>query len=602
VCSSDLGSTVCVLSDGRETEVPRASSTRELVGLAKAAGVRIHAVSLGSEGRPADVSLRATLDRQLVFESMPVSIRVAVDQVGYEGRRATVRVLSRNPEARVLAEKMVTLGDHAGATLEFVPEPRSPGEAPIVVREYRVRVEPLPGESDVENNERRVFVQITGQRIRVMVIENEPSWDTRFVIRALERDPQVELTSVLGLGVLHKNIGGRTVKIPRRLIRRHSAGGYLRAENTDGVLSAESLAEQDVIVLGRGINGLLTEENARAMAARVAETGGNVIFLRVPPAPVDSPVARALEGISPVKWTSDLERGGVVRVSDDAGAIAPLDAFVSTDGGDVMAELPGVRAVTRIDGARSFSTMWLTHEDAGETQAAIAHARVGRGQALAVMTEGLWRWALLPENLGAHDSVYQMFWSRTVRWLALGGDFLPGQAVSLSSSAVFAAPGETVTAIVRTRTADELVGDLQLVHIDPDGKESSVAFAVDEAERSMRLGTVLASGEGVHEFRLDTPHLLPPTQSVRFAVYDDRAELRDTSADQELLRAIASGTGGEVLAIDERDRLADLLELEKVVREEDVKYARLIAWDSPWLFGVIVLLLVGEWIWRRAIA
>jgi len=193
------GSTVCVLSDGRETEVPRASSTRELVGLAKAAGVRIHAVSLGSEGRPADVSLRATLDRQLVFESMPVSIRVAVDQVGYEGRRATVRVLSRNPEARVLAEKMVTLGDHAGATLEFVPEPRSPGEAPIVVREYRVRVEPLPGESDVENNERRVFVQITGQRIRVMVIENEPSWDTRFVIRALERDPQVELTSVLGL-------------------------------------------------------------------------------------------------------------------------------------------------------------------------------------------------------------------------------------------------------------------------------------------------------------------------------------------------------------------------------------------------------------------
>src|SRR5690606_1143757 len=98
----------------------------------------------------------------------------------------------------------------------------------------------------------------------------------------------------------------------------------------------------------------------------------------------------------------------------------------------ILTELPGLIAATRVEREKAASLVLLRQAPAdGQTpgMAAVAHARVGRGRVMAVMGEGLWRWAMLPPDRAALDPVYDLFWSRAVRWLATGGEFLPGQDV-----------------------------------------------------------------------------------------------------------------------------------------------------------------------------
>lgn len=591
------GSTVVVLSDGRSTSPRR--DIGELVGLARASSVRVHAVPVGEPSSATDVRLRAAPARDLVFESMPVDIDVSLDQAGYDGRRATVRVLDETGE-RTLASRTVTLDARTDLTISVPGIDLPPGSGTSGVRELRVRVDALTGEADDANNERRVFVRVTGERIRVALLEGAPSWESRFLARTLAKDPQVELTTVTGVGTSETRRDGQRVVTPRRIVRLPGASGEVTAAG--GVASdrmiERAIAESDIVVLGTRIDAVLTPGLAERLATRTSDDGGAVIFLSAPPAPLGSPVASALDPIAPINWTDAVLPGGALTPSPGADAYPPVGTLAG-EGGAVLTDLPGMRAVTRTDGARSVTTLWLTDtSDEGESRAALAHARVGRGQSLALLSEGLWRWALTPGSLDAHDAVYREFWARTVRWLALGGDFLPGQGVSFRADRTLVSPGERVSVTVRARTRDDLLAVERLEHVTPDGTITNVRLREDASDTNALRASVSPLAEGVHELRLHES--TGGVRTIRFAAHDDSDELRDVSPDTALLRAIAEGTGGELLPLDGRDRLLELLEQDRAARATEVRTARTIAWDSPWLFAAIVGLLLIEWLWRRA--
>ena len=72
---------------------------------------------------------------------------------------------------------------------------------------------------------------------------------------------------------------------------------------------------------------------------------------------------------------------------------------------------------------------------AGETgPPAIVTMNLGRGTVAAILGEGLWQWSLLSKDKHDLAGFYDTFWSNLVRWLAMGGDFQPGQQVALNLS------------------------------------------------------------------------------------------------------------------------------------------------------------------------
>jgi len=625
-------SDIVVLSDGIDTD---GRSLAPIAPQAVASGVRIHAFVPGADAQPPDVSLSAMVDNPLVYEGQPVSLKLRIRQRGYEGRsvRLVVREISGESGSgegrqRLITERTIVLDSPMELDVPLAPAREAGSASQVSVVEYAARVEPLPGEADVANNERRVFVQVTAERIRVCLFEAEPYWDSRFFISALRNDPQVELTTVHALGFDHPS----RRDLPRVSVTRYLPGAAGSSEQTGlpAPLSEAALNAFDVVVLGRGIDAFFPGESAAALARFVTDRGGSLILLRGAPVAGSSPdavrSAEILASVSPVEWGNAQLRAGRLVTTPEGRRLPPLDFSGLTERAPeaVLSELPGMLAATEIVEEKALSVVWLRRGEGRngsveepmttrDDPAAVAHVNVGRGRTLAVLTEGMWRWSFLPAELDRYSSVYQLFWSRAVRWLALGGEFLPGQAISLSLDRVSTPPGEAVTVIVRTREINPGRFEPRVrvfVPSDPGGEQPREDGSHHAAPQELNLersatdpsrftAVFVPEREGVHTVELQAPGMHPDRLLARFAVYDDRVELVDTAARPELMKQLAEATGGRLLGTDGADQIIDVLR-----REAQAKLTSRVtrpAWDQFWIFALIVGIVGVDWFWRRRV-
>ena len=596
---------VLLLTDGIDTD---GSTFEDLGTQASAAGIRVNSVAVGSETRPTDVIVTASPASPFVYDGQPTTISVRLRQTGLSNRPVRLELRDGGPDGAVLHRETLLLDPSrpvTETTFEVVPTVDEASGDSLTVRSYHVRAEPIDGEADETNNERYVFMQVASDRIKVAVFEAEPYWDTTFFIRAMREDPQVEVTTVIGLGRVQAKGRERV----RAQVTRYVPDALDGREETDLPipLSEDALNAFDVIVLGRGIHLFFPGEDAGRLARFVTERGGSLIMLRGPAteldAPPDSLAGRAgleLEAISPLSWGYETYRGSKLYRTDAGRRETALDfeRFGSSD--VVLRELPDMLSATEVKREKALSVVWLRQSsDRTDGTAAVSHMSVGRGRTLAVLTDGMWRWAFLPPSLAEYSSVYAMFWSRTIRWLALGGDFLPGQSVSLNADQVTVSPGDPVTLAVRTRFVEETAFDPTLRVIGPDGSIRAVDLAGDGPGAAQQTGVFVPDQEGVYEAVLLTPGIAPERLSTRFAAYDTRVELLDTVSRRDELAALARVSNGRAFGLEEFNAFLDQIEDEVATRRSQGRMVA--AWDRPWVFAVIVLLLATDWIWRRRI-
>lgn len=616
-------SDVVLLTDGIDTDGAPLGS---LVGPALAAGVRVHGVVVGRDQQPSDVSLQASIESALVYDGQPTNLKLRVRQSGFDSRPARVMVrevvgsagaapageAGAEPAGRVVFSETILLTRTNELVVPITPtRDVSKGEGSgVSLVEYVATVEPLAGEAERENNTRRTFVQVTGERIRVCVFENEPYWDSRFFIAAMREDPQVELTTVIGLGAVRQGVKTE----PRMIVTKYIPGAVGSEERREPVapLRDEDLAKFDVIALGKGVEAFFPGDEARRLVNFVTQRGGSLIFLRGKPVSAGDSRAveasRVLDEISPVEWGAVVMRGMKLARTDE-GRREPSLNFESVGPSDaVLTELPGMLASTSIEREKALSVVWLRQVAAeapsaggagASDPAAVAHMSAGQGRTLAVLTDGMWRWAFLPPLQQDFGGVYRMFWARAVRWMALGGDFLPGQSVSLAVDKVKATPGETIAISVSTRETPsaEFVPSARV--IAPDGTAAELTLGRSGAESGRFSAAYTARAEGVYTVELLAPGMTPDRLLTRFAVYDDRVELRDTAARPDEMRGLCEATGGRLFGLDESDALIELLNKEAESRRSVVKPVP--AWDRSWVFWMIVSLLAVEWFWRRRV-
>jgi hypothetical protein len=286
-----------------------------------------------------------------------------------------------------------------------------------------------------------------------------------------------------------------------------------------------------------------------------------------------------------------------------------------------LADLPDMLAATRIRNEHALSVVMLRQQpkppgkapgvapgdaEAAPGMAAVTHRRAGQGRVLAVLTDGLWQWAFLSSELKEYDTVYQGFWARAIRWLALGGQFLPGQDMSLALSRLKANPGQPVDITVITRYVQPEDFKTRLTIKAPDGSDIDVPLTRQAANSTQFRGSYRPEQPGVHEVILTAfppestgdDQLSKPTEiRGRIAVYEESTEKMDPSARPDVLYALCDAAGGECLGLDERSRLLDRIDAIWQTRQSDRKMNYV--FDQPWIF---ILILAGfglEWILRR---
>ncbi|MGI9014315.1 MAG: hypothetical protein ACR2GY_08715 [Phycisphaerales bacterium] len=583
--SKNSGRAILLLSDGRDTaDTP----LTQAAVVARGWNIPVHTVCVGGDTRQKDIALVAAPLADSLLSDESGEILVKIYQSGFDHQ--TVEIELSDGMTRTRTE--LPIREQGAIELTLPIEPRQPG-----VYEYSISIAPDPDEVETSNNQHSVFIEVHRERVRVLLLEGQPYWDTKFLAQSLRADDRIELAQIT-----------QVTPSKREVI---SSRGNENQEDLQVPDSVDAFAAWDVIILGHGIEQLLDVEAAQSLRDYVTERGGKVIFARGRASEGSTSAGRALATvlaeIEPVSWDED-DLNDAVR-SDVPITLVPGGVDGSwlsssqgvSDPAGIFAQLPGFEAVPMSADAKPATIVHaaIAAGDGSEAgQPAIVSMRSGSGQVVGILGEGLWRWRLLERQKPELAGFFDIFWSNMVRWLALGGDFPPGQNVALQLASTTVRVGEPVAIDVTYRTIQAHSPGDTLEVAGPDGAILPLTLRQIASRETRYRAEFSPTSTGVHAVTLHTSGAEQTALTRRFSAFDLNVERLHAEARPLEMRMLAEETGGMSLRPEDFQKFVDTqtrARLAAVVppRPEFI-------WDRSWILALLLMWMGCEWLLRRA--
>jgi len=452
---------------------------------------------------------------------------------------------------------------------------------------YTVRIPVLPDEVQTNDNEMVLAVDVLDAKNRVLFLENEPRFESKYLSRVLFADKDITPLAFF--------------QIPsRKAAQGKEWVAYGDRQGLTFDLTLDQLRLNKIIILGDFDAEALAPEHCRTILEFV-EKGGSLVLLGGQKLwgengiaktelnkllPFTRPGAPALEGKFSVAWTAE-------------GRAHPALAHNS----DLPTELPPILSV--FTGATlSGGAFTLVDAQTDKGRQPVLVSRVyGQGKVLAVLTDSLWRWVMQPGD----DKPYQKFWRQIIQWMSPSESDLDKYHLELFTDAGTIAVGDP--AILQSRLV-----------IPPTETRKNWKVACDvttPADRvislTMAAHNIQASGGTdipgyVTEYTPSDPGNYKAVATVEvdgkkvvsapclFTVRSTSQEMVLKPINEKVLKGLARFSGGRYGTPEEIDQaLQDLRVSER--REHKLEYRSL--WQSAFVLACLIGLLSLEWITRK---
>jgi len=562
---------ILLVSDGRVTTEGALDAAR----LALARSVPLWTWCLGGEVPRRDLWLEVPSSEVLAFAGTEVEVAATLRKVGYESRGFRVEVLKDGTVVESL-DVVPGPGDEAPVTATITAP--DAGE-----HRYVFHVLEDKDEAEKDNNERSVFLRVVGEKVRVLLAEGQPHWDTKFLVQCLKRNPRVDLTALYRLGA-------------DRQFAVVSAEGEHRREKADLFpRTAEAFARYDVIIMGRGCEAFFDDETEEHLTDFVARHGGGLVFCRGKPyGGRFQPLAK----LEPVVWGTGVMEG-VRLVPTGAGRASPVFELAAVSEIEPLLErLPPFDQAMHTVGVKPLAAVLARGEplNAGgdDGPVVMAYQLYGQGRVVTLNASGLWRWAFREKGSADEEVVYDRLWGALLRWLLSSSDFLAGHDVALRSERRLYTDEQQMRFLIRTRGLDE---EAYRSRLSIRGGE-----VVSEVEpRPQAVGSYMAEAgpfpAGTYEITLKNNVGEPPEMTMTVEVVSSSIENRLLSADPGLMRQLAQISEGRVMTAAQVGRLGDIVRQWQARRE--LAEQKITLWDHWALLAAMMLVLAAEWFRRR---
>ncbi len=541
-------------------------------------GIPIISVPMGSDTRLPDVEIVSFDVPTFAVGGKPLRIPFSIDSA--LPRDEVVGVTMTTSEGEEIRQEfnLPAMGRLQDALLW---RPKAPGKVHLTLS--------LPktgAERNVENNKVEADIDIRKEQLHVLVIESFPRWEYRYLRNALERDPGVEVNTLLFQPDLEKVGAGR---------------GYLKEFPKD-----EELTKYDVIFLGDvGVEkGQLTAEQCTSISKLVRDQASGLVFLPGLRGFTASLLATSLSELLPVVWDEGQPRGwGTAQpgkfVLTEAGTSSLLTKLEDTEeaSAKVWSTLPGFQWYAPAMRAKAGTEILATH--ATETNQfgrvpLIVTKTYGAGKILYMGADGAWRW-----RRGVEDKYHYRFWGQVARWMSYQRNMAQGEKMRL-----FFAPDRprtggaiTLNANVMALTGEPLREGAVIAQIlSPTGKPSSVRLLPAGAEAwGLFTGIFTPTEPGDYKVNLSCTEAGTALEAT-ISVQGTRKEKRGQPARADVLREISQLTRGQFL---ESTDPAKILAAVSALPEPAMTERRLQIWAHPVWAGVLIGLLALFWIGRK---
>ena len=621
---------ILLVSDGRH------NATGDLGTVARELANRqtpVSAVVVGSSKAPVDAAIVSLESPSTLFVEDQLKVRARVKVTGMKNR--DVWLVMSHGEEKPIEQKIEIKEDEFAGIVELYDVPKTEG-----FQRYSVQIETRDGDAGpkdtfANNNVRDVTVAVTDERTQVLIIEDRPRWEFRYLRNLLvSRDKTVRLQTVL-------LAPDRLASVKERLIVPASV------TRLDGEYEATSLPanEQewmkfDVIVLGDVSAQQLTPDGIRIIHDFVSKRGGTLIVIAGPRHLPHQFVDTALQALFPVTFEATTET--MVKASDEsfrwtlsqAGRRHAVmrQAETPDENNRIWGELPDLYWRYPISGAKPGATVLayasskqietelLAPAEESSEQAAqrrkrrealerqnalLATHSYGAGRVMMITSDRTWR---LRYRVG--DTYHHRFWGQILRWAESGKLQAGTSKVRLGTDRILYSYGESITVKAKITDAklEPIIDEKAQLKIFQDQKLvlTKPLEPVPDSAGMYQLELDQLPGEGTFRLVLESPRAaevlaVDGEEAVETAITVlspqlNSKELLEPTADREALAYLTHLSGGNVV---EADQAADVLDFFGTGTRRYTEQTRQTLWDAWPLLAVMVLLLTIEWVIRK---
>jgi hypothetical protein len=564
---------VVLCSDGRHTTGPLPEDAARALS---ARGVKLHALGVGAVKAPGDICIARLEGPISVFQEETIRLAAHVRGVGYKGREVKL-VLRRGQE--VLEERKIKFVNEDWRQ-EIFEVPANQSGANI----FLASIEPLKGEALVSNNSAEAMVDVAADKLRVLVIDEEPRWETRYVASLLRRERKMVLDERwLRYG---KGFDKSTPALPK---------------------DPAKLDEYDMVVLGDVPVDRLGDEDQKRLASYVAERGGFLVILAGKKAMPQRYLVGPVSELLPIKATSAEAAGAglptrqaiepVARVKLEDPEQPPQIVQILRDPSlneQLWTLLPELKFVYRPAYAKPGATKLLVTNDARK-DVVVATQFFGLGRVLYLGTDESWRWR---HKVG--DRVHAYFWSQAIRW-GVSQRLVGGPRLKIGLDRRRIRPGDRVEVLARPvdKEGHAVTDAIVVAEVDLKTSRRRVQLQPVADSRGIYRGILPNLPSGLHSVvvRVEDPGFdgVKATADVmaREVAGQEGVEL---TRDVDRLDSMAQSGGGQHFDILKTHELLETISAEGKYKDKEDSFE---IWASYPALLLIVGLLSAEWLIRK---
>ena len=565
--------------------------------------VPVHTVGIGSPEGIKDIEVVKVDAPRTAEEDFPVEIWATIRRKGYGPREVTLRLRDENRVVKTFNVNLNKERPTRRIRIKFIP--RNPG-----TQKYMVEVPVETDEAVPQNNTKKFLLKVApSKRVKILYVDGLPRQELKYIRRALENDPNVDLTL-------------------RYFTSETSVGGVGRASSEHDFelypTSRDVLFDYDAIIFGNIASSKFTKQQLENTAEFIRTRGGGFLMLGgqnslsnhiMEDSYINTPIAQALpvelELGTPPPITPPVRRyatpprrdrnpsvqGYTLQLTAE-GTADPL-MMLADEQRENRARWQQLRLVgySKVRRAKAGATVLAVHPaDRNEfgNRILIATHHYNAGRVMVFTPPSSWRWK---RHMPHEDESHERFWRQTAKWLTT----VQKDQLKLDIPKTSYALKEAV--IINATAYDhqfELTNQAKIRAIitDENGRKRELALEQVLGHDGLYTARFIPPRRG--EYRVTLVGTLGGKslgeQTGLFEVAESNAEFTNAELNAQLLQTLASTSGGKYYTLEDASEMVNHIPLvesatSRLVDEE--------VWDMPLIFAIVIFLFGLEWFLRK---
>lgn len=568
---------ILLVTDGANNS---GSSPREVASLLRQEGVPLYIYGVGITS-PRDIIVGNLFAPDVTFVKDEVNITMRVRAQGLNGQNAEV-VLKLGSDT--IARKEITFAGDGEQVVSLHITPQVPGEF-----ELQASIAARPDETVQDNNTRSQRLKVIDAKIKVLLVDQAPRWEFRYLQAMLLRDRRVDLKCYLIEGDPGISRGANSPYLARFPALK------------------EELFQYDLIIFGDVDPKSITANQLENVNELVSKLGGALVLVAGKRFSPHSYRRTVMEKMLPVEFDAPTRESALDAVAERpihleltaAGRASPMLRLSDKEEESAVLwkQLPAVFWVAKVSRPKPAAQVLLVDPDPARESRfgkmpVIALQQYGLGQVMYVGTDNTWRWR---KNVG--DIYYTALWGQIAQRVSLQRLLGVSRKTQLNTDRQNYLTGDRVTIYARLYgDSYEPVQDAAVKGFygakEGSGPKSEVTLRAIPEQAGLYRGEFMAPAAGVYQFTVERD----PTVPLDFNVTEPKFEFGETAMNEPLLREMAARSGGAFF------REEDLYKLPETIRQKTERVRSPLEvelWASPLYFLLLLSVVTVEWVLRK---